>query len=137
MQERTNKSVKKHATIISSLAAIALLGGCSALGGGDKKDTPTIGKRIDILGTEADSVAFGVGVVAGGVELLDVDSRVGDDDRGVRGRPVGVAVGDGLAVDDADTGHGGNVLVGNVIRDAGEGRGAAEAGTDRAHSRSR
>ena len=49
--------MKKHATIISSLAAIALLGGCSALGGGDKKDTPTIGKRIDILGTEADTVA--------------------------------------------------------------------------------
>ena len=49
--------MKKHAIIISSLAAVVLLGGCSALGGGDKKETPTIGKRIDILGTEADTVA--------------------------------------------------------------------------------
>lgn len=49
--------MKKHATIIASLAAIALLGGCSALSGNGKKDTPTIGKRIDILGTEADTVA--------------------------------------------------------------------------------
>ncbi len=49
--------MKKQAIIFSSLVAVALLGGCSALGGGDKKDTPTIGKRIDILGTEADTVA--------------------------------------------------------------------------------
>lgn len=49
--------MKKQAIILSSLAAIVLLGGCSALGGDGKKDTPTIGKRIDILGTEADTVA--------------------------------------------------------------------------------
>ena len=37
-----------------ALAAIALLGGCSMIGGkGKKKTTPTVGQRISVLGTEA------------------------------------------------------------------------------------
>lgn len=49
--------MKTNAKILASLSVLALLGGCAALGGKGPKDTPTIGKRIDILGTEADSVA--------------------------------------------------------------------------------
>jgi outer membrane protein assembly factor BamB len=38
------------------MGALAL-SSCGVLGGGKKKDTPTIGNRIDILGTEADTKA--------------------------------------------------------------------------------
>jgi outer membrane protein assembly factor BamB len=57
MRERINKAVKAHIRILGAVAASALVAGCGVLGGGDKKETPTIGKRVDILGTEADSVA--------------------------------------------------------------------------------
>jgi len=57
MQTKEIEPVRLRTTLLISLAAATLLGGCSALGGGEKKDTPTIGKRVDILGTEADSVA--------------------------------------------------------------------------------
>jgi outer membrane protein assembly factor BamB len=44
--------------IIALTLAASLLSGCAVLGGkGKKKDTPTIGSRIDILGTEADTKA--------------------------------------------------------------------------------
>ncbi len=49
--------MKTHARIMLSVTLAAFLGGCGVLGGGDKKATPTIGKRIDILGTEADTEA--------------------------------------------------------------------------------
>lgn len=43
--------------IIALAITASLLAGCSVLGGSKKKDTPTIGSRIDILGTEADTKA--------------------------------------------------------------------------------
>lgn len=49
--------MKKQAKTLAVLGLLAVLGGCGAFGGDGKKDTPTIGKRIDILGTEADTVA--------------------------------------------------------------------------------
>jgi outer membrane protein assembly factor BamB len=48
--------VKFGTTLLIATAALALVS-CSALGGGKKKDTPTIGNRVDILGTEADTKA--------------------------------------------------------------------------------
>jgi outer membrane protein assembly factor BamB len=46
----------KHKTKILIIASALALSGCAALGGGGKKkETPTIGNRIDILGTEADT----------------------------------------------------------------------------------
>jgi outer membrane protein assembly factor BamB len=45
----------KFKTTFLILASAIALSGCGVLGGGDKKDTPTIGNRIDILGTEADT----------------------------------------------------------------------------------
>jgi outer membrane protein assembly factor BamB len=46
---------------VKKLIALALvastLAGCAVLKGGEKKSTPTIGNRIDILGTEADTKA--------------------------------------------------------------------------------
>lgn len=47
----------KHSKIILICAGALALSSCGALGGGKKKDTPTIGNRIDILGTEADTKA--------------------------------------------------------------------------------
>ncbi|MEQ1540019.1 MAG: PQQ-binding-like beta-propeller repeat protein [Sphingorhabdus sp.] len=47
--------MKHKTTILIALGALTL-SGCAVLGGGDKKkDTPTIGNRVDILGTEADT----------------------------------------------------------------------------------
>jgi outer membrane protein assembly factor BamB len=37
--------------VILSLAGLALLGGCGAFGGKDKKTTPTVGERIPVLST--------------------------------------------------------------------------------------
>ena len=52
------KQQMKRATSLLILASALALGGCAALGGGGKKkDTPTIGNRVDILGTEADTKA--------------------------------------------------------------------------------
>ncbi len=49
--------MKLNSVIMFALAASAL-SGCAVLGGkGDKKTTPTLGNRIDILGTEADTKA--------------------------------------------------------------------------------
>ncbi|MFZ1566616.1 PQQ-binding-like beta-propeller repeat protein, partial [Sphingorhabdus sp.] len=48
--------MKFGTTLLIATAALALAS-CSALGGGKKKDTPTIGNRVDILGTEADTKA--------------------------------------------------------------------------------
>lgn len=53
---------------ILSLAALSLLAGCGALGGdGDKRVTPTVGKRVDILGarvdTESDPALAGQSVI--------------------------------------------------------------------------
>jgi outer membrane protein assembly factor BamB len=45
----------KHSTTFLIVAAALTLGGCGVLGGGKKKETPTIGNRVDILGTEADT----------------------------------------------------------------------------------
>jgi len=39
--------------VVTALAVIGLLGGCSLLGKGKKPVTPTIGQRISVLGTEA------------------------------------------------------------------------------------
>jgi outer membrane protein assembly factor BamB len=47
----------KHSKIILICAGALALSSCGAFGGGKKKDTPTIGNRIDILGTEADTKA--------------------------------------------------------------------------------
>jgi outer membrane protein assembly factor BamB len=47
----------KYKTTILILAGSLTLAGCGALGGGKKKETPTIGNRVDILGTEADTKA--------------------------------------------------------------------------------
>ena len=48
----------KQKAIIAVILAATALSGCAILGGkGDKKSTPTIGNRIDILGTEADTKA--------------------------------------------------------------------------------
>jgi outer membrane protein assembly factor BamB len=53
--------VKRISKFLIVISALSVLGGCSTIkgitGGGDKKTTPTIGKRIDILGTETDSKA--------------------------------------------------------------------------------
>lgn len=47
--------------ITAAVIALSLVSGCAAVkgvvGGGDKKATPTIGNRVDILGTEADTKA--------------------------------------------------------------------------------
>lgn len=51
------KHKAKFLIIASALVAPLLLGGCGIVGGGKKKETPTIGNRIDILGTEADTKA--------------------------------------------------------------------------------
>lgn len=48
--------MKFGTTLLIATAALALAG-CSTFGGGKKKDTPTIGNRVDILGTEADTKA--------------------------------------------------------------------------------
>lgn len=53
--------MKLHSKIILAVAMTALVSGCGVVrgiaggGGGDKKATPTIGNRIDILGTEAET----------------------------------------------------------------------------------
>jgi outer membrane protein assembly factor BamB len=48
----------KHKTKFLIVAGALALGGCAVLGGdGKKKETPTIGNRVDILGTEADTKA--------------------------------------------------------------------------------
>jgi outer membrane protein assembly factor BamB len=47
----------KYYTKFLILAGALALGGCSVLGGGKKKETPTLGNRVDILGTEADTKA--------------------------------------------------------------------------------
>jgi outer membrane protein assembly factor BamB len=53
--------VKRISKFLIVISALSVLGGCSTIkgitGGGDKKATPTIGKRIDILGIETDSKA--------------------------------------------------------------------------------
>jgi outer membrane protein assembly factor BamB len=53
--------VKFGSKILLLASAVSLMGSCAAIkgiaGGGDKKNTPTIGNRIDILGTEADTNA--------------------------------------------------------------------------------
>lgn len=52
------KQQMKRATSLLILTSALVLSGCAALGGGGKKkDTPTIGNRVDILGTEADTKA--------------------------------------------------------------------------------
>ena len=49
--------MKHKTTILIALGALTL-SGCGVIGGGGKKqDTPTIGNRVDILGTEADTKA--------------------------------------------------------------------------------
>ena len=49
--------MKHRNTILIALSALALAG-CGVIGGGGKKkETPTLGNRIDILGTEADTKA--------------------------------------------------------------------------------
>lgn len=48
----------KHSARILIIASTLALAGCAVLGGdGKKKETPTIGNRVDILGTEADTKA--------------------------------------------------------------------------------
>lgn len=53
--------MNKSGKILIALSALSLLGGCGTVGkvfgGGDKKDTPTIGNRVDILGTARNTVA--------------------------------------------------------------------------------
>ncbi len=53
--------MKLGSKILIALAATSMMSGCAAIkgiaGGGDKKSTPTIGNRIDILGTEANTDA--------------------------------------------------------------------------------
>jgi outer membrane protein assembly factor BamB len=53
--------VKQTSKFLIAISAIAMLGGCATIkniaGGKPDKATPTVGKRIDILGTEADSKA--------------------------------------------------------------------------------
>jgi outer membrane protein assembly factor BamB len=53
--------VKFGSKILIAVAAMSMMSGCAAIkgiaGGGDKKSTPTIGNRIDILGTEANTNA--------------------------------------------------------------------------------
>ena len=39
--------------VVMTLAAVALLSGCEMFGGGDKKNTPTVGTRIPVLATES------------------------------------------------------------------------------------
>jgi outer membrane protein assembly factor BamB len=46
----------KYKSIYLIVASALALSGCGAFGGGDKKkETPTVGNRVDILGTEADT----------------------------------------------------------------------------------
>ncbi len=53
--------MKRTSKFLILISAVSLLGGCAAIkgitGGKADKATPTVGKRIDILGTEADSKA--------------------------------------------------------------------------------
>ena len=53
--------MKFGSKILALSVAAAMMSGCAAIkgiaGGGDKKSTPTIGNRIDILGTEANTDA--------------------------------------------------------------------------------
>lgn len=52
------KHKMKFLMIAGAVVLAGTLGGCSVLGGGGKKkETPTIGNRVDILGTEADTKA--------------------------------------------------------------------------------
>jgi outer membrane protein assembly factor BamB len=55
--------VKTVSKIVIALSALALVSGCSTIkgltGSDDKKTTPTIGNRVDILGTEVDTKADG------------------------------------------------------------------------------
>ena len=47
--------MKHKTTILIALGALAL-SSCGVIGGGGKKkETPTLGNRVDILGTEADT----------------------------------------------------------------------------------
>ncbi|MFC4291574.1 PQQ-binding-like beta-propeller repeat protein [Sphingorhabdus arenilitoris] len=52
--------MKIASKFLITISALSLLGGCAGgglFGGGDKKTTPTIGNRIDILGTTVDTKA--------------------------------------------------------------------------------
>ncbi len=53
--------MKFGSKILIALTAASMVSGCAAIkgitGGGDKKTTPTVGNRIDILGTEANTDA--------------------------------------------------------------------------------
>ncbi len=58
----------KRSKLLLSLTAVSVLAGCGALGGGgDKRVTPTVGNRVDILGarvdTEADPALEGQSVI--------------------------------------------------------------------------
>ncbi len=52
--------MKLATKILITLSAAAMITGCAAIknvaGGGDKKATPTIGNRVDVLGTQANTV---------------------------------------------------------------------------------
>ena len=47
----------KHKATFLLIGCALALSGCGVLGAGKKKETPTLGNRIDILGTEADTQA--------------------------------------------------------------------------------
>jgi outer membrane protein assembly factor BamB len=56
-----HNKVKHTSKFLIAISALSLLAGCSTIkgiaGGKEKKTTPTIGNRVDILGTEVDSKA--------------------------------------------------------------------------------